>query len=162
MINDLRINVLINKCVKERCGRKMKIFLICSKKFYYRIPEIEKELLKMGHVLQMPNCYDDPDTEEKMQKLGGKEHREFKAKMFKQSEDLINGLDAVLVLNFDKEKDGVIYKNYIGGATFLEMYDAFRLGKKIYLWNPIPEGILKDEIDGFDPIVINGDLNLLK
>jgi hypothetical protein len=49
-------------------------------------------------------------------------------------------------------------KNYIGGATFLEMYDAFRLGKKIYLYNDVPEGILKDEIVGFDPIVIDGDL----
>lgn len=140
----------------------MKIFVICSKKFYDRIPTIEKSLLEKGHELQMPNCYDDPDTEAKMQMLGGDAHREFKAKMFKQSEDLIKDLDAVLVLNFDKEKDGVIYKNYIGGATFLEMYDAFRLDKKIYLWNDIPEGILKDEIDGFGPIVINGDVDLIK
>ena len=140
----------------------MKIFLICSKKFYDRIPEIEKGLLDRGHILQMPNCYDDPDTEAKMQSLGGDAHREFKAKMFKQSEELIGGLDAVLVLNFDKEKDEVVYKNYIGGATFLEMYDAFRLGKKIFLWNEIPDGILKDEIDGFSPIIINGDLDLLK
>ena len=139
----------------------MKIFLICSKKFYNRIPKIEKELLKKGHILQMPNCYDDPETEAKMQSLGGEAHREFKARMFKQSEDLIKKLDAVLVLNFDKEKDGIVYKNYIGGATFLEMYDAFRLGKKIYLWNEIPVGILKDEIDGFDPVVINGNLDLL-
>ena len=48
-------------------------------------------------------------------------------------------MDAVLVLNLDKEKNGEILKNYIGGATFLEMYDAFRLGKKIYnraAWRP--------------------------
>lgn len=140
----------------------MKIFLICSKQFYNQIPNIEKELLGKGHKLQMPNCYDDPDMEAKMVEIGGEAHREFKAKMFKQSEELIKGLDAVLVLNFDKEKEGVVYKNYIGGATFLEMYDAFRLGKKIYLWNDIPEGILKDEIDGFDPIIINGNLDLIK
>lgn len=140
----------------------MKIFLICSKKFYNRIPEIEAGLMERGHILQMPNCYDDPDTEYKMQQLGGEAHREFKAKMFKQSEDLIKELDAVLVLNFDKEKEGIIYKNYIGGATFLEMYDAFRLGKKIFLWNDIPEGILYDEIDGFNPTIINGNLDLLK
>lgn len=139
----------------------MKIFLICSKKFYNRIPDIEKGLLERGHTLQMPNCYDEPELEAKMQELGGQAHQEFKAKMFKQSEELIKGLDAVLVLNFDKEKDGVVYKNYIGGATFLEMYDAFRLGKKIYLWNDRPDGILKDEIEGFNPIVINGNLDLL-
>ena len=44
----------------------------------------------------------------------------------------------------------------------LGIYDAFRLGKKIFLWNEIPDGILKDEIDGFSPIIINGDLDLLK
>lgn len=71
-------------------------------------------------------------------------------------------MDAVLVLNFDKEKDGEIYKNYIGGATCLEMYDAFRLNKHIYLYNDIPEGILFDEIEGFTPIVLNRDLNLIE
>ena len=28
--------------------------------------------------------------------------------------------------------------------------------------NEIPEGILFDEIEGFNPIIINGDLNLVK
>lgn len=135
--------------------------MICSKKFYNRIPEIEKTLLDRGHVLQMPNCYDEPDTEAKMRSLGEDAHREFKAKMFKQSEDFISNVDAVLVLNFDKENNGQVYKNYIGGATFLEMYDAFRLGKKIFLWNDIPNGIFKDEIDGFGTIVINGNVDLL-
>ena len=94
--------------------------------------------------------------------LGKEEHQKFKAKMYKQSEDTISNMDAVLVLNLDKEKDGEIINNYIGGATFLEMYDAFRLGKKIYLYNDIPKGMLFDEIEGFGPIIINGDLNLIK
>ena len=71
-------------------------------------------------------------------------------------------MDAVLVLNLDKEKNGKLLKNYIGGATFLEMYDAFRLGKKIYLYNDIPDGMLYDEIEGFGPIIINGDLDQIK
>lgn len=71
-------------------------------------------------------------------------------------------MDAVLVLNYDKNKDGKIYKNYIGGATFLEMYDAFRLGKKIFLMNDIPEGMLFDEIEGFNPIILNGNIDLVK
>ena len=74
--------------------------------------------------------------------------------MLKHSTDVIENNDAVLVLNF--EKHGM--KNYIGGATFLEMYDAFRLGKKIFLYNDVPEGILADEIIGFSPIIINGNL----
>ena len=137
----------------------MKILIICSKNFYKDIEVIKNKLEDIGHEIFLPNCYDDPETENKMRKLGGKQHREFKAKMFRRSENVIKDMDAVLVLNFDKEKDGIIYKNYIGGATFLEMYDAFRFNKKIYLYNDIPQGMLYDEIDGFGPIVINGDIS---
>lgn len=97
-----------------------------------------------------------------MWKLGKREHQEFKAAMYKQSEDTIKSMDAVLVLNYDKNKDSKISKNYIGGATFLEMYDAFRFGKKIFLINEIPEGMLFDEIEGFNPIILNGNLELIK
>ena len=41
------------------------------------------------------------------------------------------------------------------------MYDAFRLGKQIYLMNDIPKGILYDEIDGFNLTIIRGDLSLV-
>ena len=139
----------------------MKILIICSKKFYSKIEEVKQELEKRGNEIFLPNCYDDPTAEQKAWDLGVEEHQKFKAKMYKQSEDTISKMDAVLVLNLDKEKDGKILKNYIGGATFLEMYDAFRLGKKIYLYNDIPEGMLYDEIEGFGPIIINGDLNKL-
>ena len=78
------------------------------------------------------------------------------------SEEVIKNVDAVLVLNFNKEKNGIIYNNYIGGATFLEMYDAFRYNKKIFLYNDIPQGILHDEIVGFSPTIINGNLKNIK
>jgi len=71
-------------------------------------------------------------------------------------------MDAVLVLNFDKIENNKVLKNYIGGATFLEIYDAFRLNKKIYLYNDIPKGILYDEIQGFGPIIINKDIEKIK
>ena len=140
----------------------MKLLIICSKKFYSKIEEVKKVLEEKNIEVFLPNCYDDPETEQKMKNKGKKEHQEFKARMFKQSEDTISEMDAVLVLNFDKEKDNRIIKNYIGGATFLEMYNAFRSGKKIFMYNDIPEGILFDEIEGFGPIIINGDLNLIK
>lgn len=136
----------------------MKIFIICSKAFYDRIPEIKKVLEDNGHLITLPNCFDDPTTEARYRELGFEEHSKWKSEMIKHSEDVIKGQDAVLVLNF--QKHGI--ENYIGGATFLEMYDAFRLGKKIYLYNNIPDGILKDEIIGFAPIIINGDLNIIK
>lgn len=132
----------------------MKLFIICSKRFYDKIPEIKKALEIMGHTITLPNCYDDPTTEDRYRCLGSDEHSKWKAEMLKHSTDIIENNEAVLVLNF--EKNGA--KNYIGGATFLEMYDAFRLGKKIFLYNDIPEGILADEIIGFNPIIVGGDL----
>ena len=133
----------------------MKIFIICSKKFYDQIPSIQDALEVKGHTITLPNCYDDPGTEERYIQMGGAEHAKFKAEMIRHSEDVISVNDAVLVLNFTK--NGIA--NYLGGATFLEMYDAFRLGKKIFMYNDIPDGILHDEIDGFCPIIIKGDLN---
>jgi hypothetical protein len=75
--------------------------------------------------------------------------------MFLASHNIIGKMDAVLALNFDKNGQ----KNYIGGSTFLELYEAFIQGKKIYLYHDIPEGMLFDEISGFSPVVINEDLS---
>lgn len=132
----------------------MKIFIICSKKFYTHIPDIALELTNQGHILTMPNCFEKPETEDTYRNQGHEMHAEWKARMIRHSEEVIRSNDAVLVLNFQKDDQ----ENYIGGATFLEMYDAFRLGKKIYLYNDIPGGMLRDEIVGFNPILLHGDL----
>lgn len=92
-----------------------------------------------------------------MRALSEEEHRKWKAEMIRLQEEKVRGVDAILVLNM--EKHGI--DNYIGGATFLEMFKAFELGRPIYLWNPIPENILRDEIQGFGVKVINGDLSLI-
>ena len=134
----------------------MKIMLICSKIFYDKLQDCKNKLEKLGHTVFMPNCWDCPETEDKYR--GTKEHSKWKAKMFAQSEKNISTMDAVLVLNY--EKNGV--KNYIGGATFLEIYDAFRFNKKIYFVNDLPEGMLRDELIGFSPIIINEDLTKIK
>jgi hypothetical protein len=136
----------------------MKILIICSKAFYKDIASIKEKLEREGHEITLPNTYDHPEAEKESWDLGEKEHSEFKARMFKQSADTIKKMDAVLTLNF--EKKGI--PNYIGGATFLELYEAFVNHKKIYLYHPIPEGMLYDEIQGFAPIVINENLDLIK
>ena len=112
----------------------------------------------MGHIVELPNSFYEPNAEKKSWDLGDKEHSKFKARMFKQSVETISRMDAVLTLNF--EKNGK--KNYIGGATFIELYEAFNKNKKIFLYNDIPEEILFDEISGFSPLIINGDLSLVK
>lgn len=133
----------------------MKIFLICSKRFYPRVPEILKKLEADNHIVTLPNSYDDPLAEGRYKALGAEEHAKWKTGMLRRSTEIIKENDAVLVLNF--EKDGV--ENYIGGATFIEMYDAFRAGKKVFLCNDIPDGMLRDEIVSFSPVVINGDFS---
>lgn len=136
----------------------MKILIICSKAFYSQIPPIKEKLEEMGHTTVLPNSYDNPNAEKESYALGKEAHAEFKARMFKQSEKTISEVDAVLTLNFDKNGK----KNYIGGATFLELYEAFMKNKKIFLYNEVPEGMLYDEIVGFNPTIINGDLGLVK
>ena len=136
----------------------MKILIICSKVFYKDITSIKSKLEHMGHEIELPNCYDNPEAEKMSWNLSEKDHALFKERMFKRSQKVIKSVDAVLTLNFNK--NGI--KNYIGGATFLEIYEAFINNKKIYLYNDIPKGILYDEISGFSPIVINGNLDLIK
>ncbi len=59
------------------------------------------------------------------------------------------------------KKNGVL--NYVGANTLLEMGLAFYLKKPIFLLNPIPEGVgYVEEMKGLHPIVINGDLKLIK
>ena len=135
----------------------MKILIICSKAFYKDIPPIKERLEAKGHEIFLPNSYDNPVAEQESWRLGEKEHAEFKARMFKMSEERIATMDAVLTLNFDKHGQ----KNYIGGATFLELYEAFMADKKIYLYNDIPEGMLYDEISGFSPVILHGNLDLI-
>ncbi len=82
--------------------------------------------------------------------------------MIKRYWDFIKNSDAILVLNL--EKKGI--KNYIGGSTLMEMGFAYGFGKKIYLYNSIPERSERihyvDEILDMDPVVIDGDLSKIK
>lgn len=140
----------------------MKIFIVCSKSFYTKVEPIKQELEKKGHTIIVPNLYEERTKEVEPEStawnFGQTEHIKFKKNMYKMSREKIKNVDALLVLNFDKENK----KNYIGGATFLEMYNSFLENKKIYLFNDIPHGDLYDEIHGFEPTIINGNLNLIK
>lgn len=135
----------------------MNIFICCSKAFYSQVAEIKSQLEAAGHVVTLPNSYDNPGREEEMHNIGAKQHAQWKAKMIRLQKKKVESNDVVLVLNFEKNSQA----NYIGGATFLEMYMAFELGKPIYLYNNVPYGMLRDEILSFEPIVINQDLSLI-
>lgn len=135
----------------------MNIFICSSKAFYDRIAPIAKQLQEQGHEIELPNSFDNPLAEQQAKELGKESHAIFKKTMFERSSRIIAACDAVLVLNFEKHGQA----NYIGGATFLEVYDAFRLGKKVYFYNPLPEGILHDELVSMVTKVIEGDLTKL-
>ncbi|OHA59516.1 MAG: hypothetical protein A2589_01480 [Candidatus Vogelbacteria bacterium RIFOXYD1_FULL_46_19] len=135
----------------------MKIFLVCSKHVYDKVLPVKIELEKMGHLVTLPNSFDNPLAEEEYKKKSAEDHKKFKAEMFRLQEEKVKENDALVVLNFDKYGE----PNYIGGSTFLEMFKAYELGKKIFLYNAVPNSFLKDEIEGMDPILIDGDLSLV-
>ena len=139
----------------------MKILIICSTSFYDKIKPIKEELENKGYALKMPNCYDEPVTNEDNKKMTEEEYMAFFKRMYYESRDNIANVDAVLVLNYDKTKEGKKYKNYIGASTFLEMYEAFMQNKKIYMINDYQDNMLYDEIKGFNPIILNGNLDLI-
>lgn len=135
----------------------MNLFLCTSKHLYNKVPSIKSDLETRGHIVTVPNCFDDPMKEEEMKKLGPEAHREWKAGMIRLQREKILANDGILVLNFEKNGQ----QNYIGGATFLEIYQAFDLGRKIFLYNPLPENTFTDELKAMNPIVIQGNLDLI-
>jgi len=126
--------------------------IVCSCAFYDQISVIKNKLENFGFNVILPNGYDDPNFITKFRDEEG--FADWIGELRKKSEETIVKIDALLVLNYTKK--GIA--NYIGGSTFLEMHDAYRMGKKIFIMNEIPEGILTDEIIGFKPIILNGDL----
>lgn len=166
-IKSIKFNEVLNKIgfpenYKDICNiekpKMKKVFIICSKAFYKDIKPIKEKLEKNNWEVFLPHTYEKPEAEYEWYSKGKEEHAKMKGEMFRKSRERIKMMDAVLTLNFDKEGK----KNYIGGSTFLELYEAFMEGKDIYLWNEIPEGILFDEINGFAPKIINGNLDLVK
>jgi len=139
----------------------VKILIICSTSFYDKIKTIKEQLVSLGHVLIMPNNYDTPVTNEDHESKTEEEYVSFFQEMYLESRNKISEVDAVLVLNYTKEKNGQKLENYIGASTFLEMYEACMQKKKIYVMNDLPNNMLLDEIKGFAPIIINGDLTII-
>lgn len=138
----------------------MKLLIICSTCFYDKVEDVKNKLEEFGHQLVMPNGYGLEDDD--YDNMTEDEYMEFFKRMYYESKEKINNVDAVLVLNYDKNKNGEVLKNYIGASTFLEMYEAFMQNKKIYMMNGYPDNMLYDEVKGFNPTIINEDLSLIK
>jgi len=123
--------------------------------FHKEMAHVQDVLEKRGFVVFVPGELNDLRKNEAYmgtdeERITAKIEYDFIREHFKRIEQS----DAVLLLNYAKK--GV--SGYIGGNTFLEMGYAFGLGKKVYLFNPVPEMDYKTEMHAIQPIVINGDL----
>lgn len=143
----------------------MKIAICGSLNFTYEIKEIADKLRGLGFEVSIPISSEkiltgvfSLDEIKKEKETGDFSKRAIKFDSIREYWKVINGADAVLVTNFDKNN----IKNYIGGNSFLEMGFAHVLNKKIFLLNEIPEMIYSDEIKIMQPVVLNGDFSKIK
>lgn len=143
----------------------MKIVISASLDFTYKIKEIADKLIKKDYEVTIPLTAEkilngELTLEQIIKEKGNGDilKRVIEYDVLRYYFNKIKECDALLVLNLDKKR----IKNYIGGATFLEMGFAHVLNKKIFLLNPIPEIGYKEEINGMQPIILYGNLNKIK
>ncbi|HOW60458.1 MAG TPA: hypothetical protein P5548_02050 [Candidatus Moranbacteria bacterium] len=137
----------------------MKIGIIGSMQFTDKMLEVKDELNIMGHDAFLTDLHKSMIGKNNSEIEKIKLHQKFNMDAIREFWRAMQGADAVLVLNFDK--NGI--ENYIGGNTLMEIGFAHVLNQKIFLFNPIPEmPYCKTEIEAVKPIIINGDLNLIK
>ncbi len=137
----------------------MKIGIIGSMQFTERLIEARDQLIALGHDAFVTNLAEPfigkTDEEKEEIKLRQKFHQNAIREFWK----LMQGADAVLVLNLDKH--GI--KNYIGGNTLMEIGFAHVLNQKVFLFNPIPDmPYCASEIEAVKPVIIHGNLELIQ
>lgn len=137
----------------------MNIGIIGSMQYTEQMLEMRDELGRRGHKAFVTKfagpMVGKTDEEKEVMKIDQK----FNQDAIREYWNLIQAGDAVLALNYDKH--GI--KNYIGGNTFLEIGFAHILNQRIFLLNPIPDiQFYKTEIEAMKPIVLHGDLSLIK
>lgn len=137
----------------------MRIGVIGSMQYTEQMIAMRDQLIALGHEAYItsfaPSFVGKSDEEKETIKIDQKTYADPLLEFW----NLMQGGDAVLVLNLDK--NGI--KNYIGGNTLLEIGFAHVLHQKVYLWNDIPEiPYYKTEIESVKPIVIHQDLSKLK
>ncbi|MFH0852489.1 MAG: hypothetical protein V1845_02720 [bacterium] len=137
----------------------MKIGIIGSMQFTEKMLEVCDALKTYGHEGFLTplhyNLIGKSDEEKEKIKL----HQKYNMDAIREFWRQMQGADAVLVLNYDK--NGV--KNYIGANTFLEIGFAHVLNQKIFILNPLPEfEFYRTETEAMKPVIINGDLEKIK
>lgn len=128
----------------------MKIAIATSVSNYIHIPDVQAKLVKLGHDVTTP-----VELEKNIIKDNYDSVAVWKNALIIQYMNVIKENDALLVLNLTKND----IPNYIGGNVLLEMGFAIAYGKKLFLYNDIPEVQYKAEIEGLLPTVIHQQLD---
>jgi NTP pyrophosphatase (non-canonical NTP hydrolase) len=157
---------------KNLYKKKIKITICGSAMFISEMEKLKNELESLEHEVKIPidefldengnkiSSYDFRRLREEANYLNNPTPWLVDRKKYAINEHFkkIDWSEIILVANYDK--DGI--KNYIGGNTLIEIGLASYLNKRIFFLNPIPEVSYKDELIGIQPVIINGNLELLK
>lgn len=140
----------------------MKIMVCGSMTFARQMKEAKLALEKAGHAAIIPSdtemCIANPQH---IDDLDADLKHCVENKIMKNHFKMIEGADAVLVLNYPK--NGV--KGYIGTASLMEIALAYHFGKKIFLLNAPPnpgEARWAHEVQIMQPKVLDGDFTRLE
>ncbi|KKR79572.1 MAG: hypothetical protein UU25_C0011G0002 [Microgenomates group bacterium GW2011_GWB1_40_9] len=138
----------------------MKIAIAASMFFHKEMRSVKEALEQRGHVVRVPMGTEEEVPIEakpgisKDELIAAKIEYDFIRKHFKNIEES----DAILILNYPRKGIG----GYIGGNTFLEMGHAFGLGKQIFVLYPLPVMDYEAEMHAMQPVVLNGDVTIIK
>ncbi|MDD4531542.1 MAG: hypothetical protein PHH21_02425 [Candidatus Pacebacteria bacterium] len=138
----------------------MKKIIICgSISAADEIIEIMKKLELMGFEVEVPEGVKRMEIRDKPgDSEGERASIKIKYDLIRSYFEKMKNYDAVLVVNPEK-KD---IHGYIGGNTLIEMAFAHILNKPLYVLYQIPDMQYTSEILAMKPIVLNGNLEILK
>ena len=136
----------------------MKIVMLGSVAFAEKMNEIKEHLFVLGHDVYFSKLIQNYVGVSQEERYNQAVVNKSKFDLIKYYYDLIKENDAIVVVNETKKE----IEGYIGGNVLIEMGFAYVLNKKIFLLNDIPDVSYKDEIVAMKPIVLNGDLSLIK
>lgn len=126
--------------------------------FVKEMIQTKKALEKMGHKVQIPYG-SEPHLKDSRFVDSLEDNLKFciENNIMKRCFDQVAESDAIIILN--NKRNGI--EGYIGTSALMEMGIAHFLGKKIFLWNPVPHYNnirWAHEVNIMQPVQLNGDL----
>jgi uncharacterized protein YaaW (UPF0174 family) len=137
----------------------MKIGVIGSMHFSEKMIEVADKLKNLGHEAILSNFVNSfvNKQDDEIEKI--KLKQKFDENAMKRDWEIMSKADALLIINL--ERHGI--KNYIGGNTLFELAAGYFADKILFFYNPIPEiSYYKTELEAIKPIILNGNLELIK